>query len=96
MPRANRYFLPGYIWHIVALNHPWASRHKNFLVLSLWYTSTEKGNSALQSFVKRNKANPGIIQLARDLLARNKTAPQSGNVESYKRSKIDETKLSFV
>ncbi len=22
MPRANRYFLPGYIWHIVALNHP--------------------------------------------------------------------------
>lgn len=48
MPRATRYFfglrsrlgstysirgiVPSYIWHIVTLTHPWASRHKNFHV----------------------------------------------------------------
>ena len=32
MPRANRYFLPGYIWHSVVPAHPWATRHKNFRV----------------------------------------------------------------
>ena len=26
MPRANRYYAPGLIWHIVTLARPWASR----------------------------------------------------------------------
>ena len=32
MPRAHRYFIPGHVWHIVALAHPWATRHKNIHV----------------------------------------------------------------
>ena len=30
--RANRYFLPGFLWHIVIFAHPWASWHKNIHV----------------------------------------------------------------
>ncbi len=29
MSRANRYHISGQIWHIVALEHPCSSRHKN-------------------------------------------------------------------
>ncbi len=54
------------------------------LLLCLWYTVTEKGNLAIESFIKRNQANPGLIQHAQSLLARNKTIPRSDNIESYK------------
>jgi hypothetical protein len=32
MPRANRYFLPGHVWQIAVLVHPWTSRHKHIPV----------------------------------------------------------------
>ena len=53
------------------------------VLLCIWYTVTEKGNLAIESFIKRASQKPEIAKYANELLERNNDVPKQNNSRSY-------------
>ena len=73
MPRANRYYIPGYVWHITHRCHK-----KEFLYLatrnqtrdSKWTESIAVGN---ESYIEATKQRLGIKAKGRKIIGGNKS-----------------------
>ncbi len=63
------------------------------LMLTIWYTSTNEGNEALENYIKAHKNNDILNNYARELLKRNKNVGPSSSLSSVKSLREERRKV---